>query len=196
MSRLHRTRHLSIRQQTSVINAIRAHLAELGIVAPGGPNGVDQLLGDVADSSDKRLPEVARMSRRSRCPTADAESPDTGVRPPDHGLAPILTGRTHGCTDQTCEAIRSGSAAPDSESSSDEPTNTEVETRKIDDPHINTHSSVAIPVQPNWQDFTIDRKALFPECNDDLKCARSLIDEARAISGRGHDNNGLTPPPV
>jgi hypothetical protein len=30
----------------------------------------------------------------------------------------------------------------------------------------------------------------------ELKCARSLIDEARAISGRGHDNNGLTPPPV
>jgi transposase len=32
---LHRTRHLFIRQQTSVINAIRAHLAEFGIVAPG-----------------------------------------------------------------------------------------------------------------------------------------------------------------
>jgi transposase len=31
---LHRTRHLFIRQQTSVINAIRAHLAEFGIVAP------------------------------------------------------------------------------------------------------------------------------------------------------------------
>ena len=31
---LHRTRHLLIRQQTSVINAIRAHLAEFGIVAP------------------------------------------------------------------------------------------------------------------------------------------------------------------
>ena len=30
---LHRTRHLLIRQQTSVINAIRAHLAEFGIVA-------------------------------------------------------------------------------------------------------------------------------------------------------------------
>ncbi len=28
---LHRTRHLFIRQQTSVINAIRAHLAEFGI---------------------------------------------------------------------------------------------------------------------------------------------------------------------
>jgi transposase len=33
---LHRTRNLFIRQQTSVINAIRAHLAEFGIVAPVG----------------------------------------------------------------------------------------------------------------------------------------------------------------
>src|ERR1700689_2343556 len=37
---LHRTRHLFIRQQTSVINAIRAHLAEFGIVAPVGRHGV------------------------------------------------------------------------------------------------------------------------------------------------------------
>jgi transposase len=57
---LHRTRHLFIRQQTSVINAIRAHLAEFGIVAPVGRKGVDQLLAVVSDTSDKRLPEVAR----------------------------------------------------------------------------------------------------------------------------------------
>ena len=57
---LHRTRHLFIRQQTSVINAIRAHLAEFGIVAPVGRNGVEQLLGVAADSNDRRLPEVAR----------------------------------------------------------------------------------------------------------------------------------------
>ena len=57
---LHRTRHLFIRQQTSVINAIRAHLTEFGIVAPVGRNGVEQLLGVVADSNDKRLPEAAR----------------------------------------------------------------------------------------------------------------------------------------
>ena len=57
---LHRTRHLLMRQQTSVINAIRSHLAEFGIVAPVGRNGVEQLLGVVADASDKRLPEVAR----------------------------------------------------------------------------------------------------------------------------------------
>jgi transposase len=57
---LHRTRHLFIRQQTSVINAIRAHLAEFGIVAPVGRKGVEQLLAIVADSEDKRIPDVAR----------------------------------------------------------------------------------------------------------------------------------------
>ena len=57
---LHRTRHLFIRQQTAVINAIRAHLAEFGIVAPVGRNGVEDLLNIVADCGDKRLPDVAR----------------------------------------------------------------------------------------------------------------------------------------
>src|SRR5690349_22356004 len=45
---LHRTRHLFIRQQTAVINAIRSHLAEFGIVAPVGRRGVEQLLDIVA----------------------------------------------------------------------------------------------------------------------------------------------------
>src|SRR6201988_2266207 len=57
---LHRTRHLFIRQQTSVINAIRAHLTKFGIVAPVGRNGVEQLLDVVADAIDARVPEVAR----------------------------------------------------------------------------------------------------------------------------------------
>jgi transposase len=57
---LHRTRQLFIRQQTSVINAMRAHLTEFGIVASVGRTGVDQLLKIVADIEDKRLPEVAR----------------------------------------------------------------------------------------------------------------------------------------
>ena len=57
---LHRTRHLFIRQQTAAINAIRAHLAEFGIVAPVGRNGVEDLLDIVADPSDKRVPEIAR----------------------------------------------------------------------------------------------------------------------------------------
>src|SRR6202162_5576485 len=58
---LHRTRHLFIRQQTAVINSIRAHLAEFGIVAPVGRKGVTELLQIVADSNDDRLPEVSRV---------------------------------------------------------------------------------------------------------------------------------------
>jgi transposase len=58
---LHRTRHLFIRQQTAVINAIRAHLAEFGIVAPVGRNGVEELLNVVTDSNDTRVPDIARV---------------------------------------------------------------------------------------------------------------------------------------
>jgi transposase len=57
---LHRTRQLFVRQQTSVINAIRAHMAEFGIVAPVGRKGIEQLLAVVADAIDARVPEVAR----------------------------------------------------------------------------------------------------------------------------------------
>jgi transposase len=49
---LHRTRHLFVRQQTAVINAIRAHLAEFGIVAPVGRNDVEQLLGGAVPAND------------------------------------------------------------------------------------------------------------------------------------------------
>ena len=84
---LHRTRHLFIRQQTSVINAIRAHLAEFGIVAPVGRNGIEVLLAVVADPSDKRLPEAARACLAAL--GAQAESTDTGALSPDHGLAPV-----------------------------------------------------------------------------------------------------------
>jgi transposase len=57
---LHRTRHLFIRQQTAVINVIRAHLVEFGIIAPVGRKGVEELLNVVTDSSDKRVPVAAR----------------------------------------------------------------------------------------------------------------------------------------
>ena len=59
---LHRTRHLFVRQQTAVINSIRAHLAEFGIVAPVGRNGVEELLTVVNDRRDGRIPDLARTS--------------------------------------------------------------------------------------------------------------------------------------
>jgi transposase len=57
---LHRTRQLFIRQQTSVINSIRAHMAEFGIVAAVGRKGVEQLLAIATEAQDQRVPEVAR----------------------------------------------------------------------------------------------------------------------------------------
>ena len=58
----HRTRDLMMRQRTQVINALRAHLAELGIVAAQGDKGVKELLAVVADQQDARLPVDARAS--------------------------------------------------------------------------------------------------------------------------------------
>jgi transposase len=58
----HRTRDLLMRQRTQVINALRAHLAELGIVAAQGREGLKQLLTIIADEKDARLPIDARAS--------------------------------------------------------------------------------------------------------------------------------------
>ena len=41
---LHRTRDLLVRQRTQLINAMRAHLAELGLVAAQGRDGLKKLL--------------------------------------------------------------------------------------------------------------------------------------------------------
>lgn len=45
---VHRTRDLLVRQRTQLINAIRSHLAELGIVASKGREGVQELIKIVA----------------------------------------------------------------------------------------------------------------------------------------------------
>ena len=58
----HRTRDLLMRQRTQLINALRAHLAELGITAAQGREGIKGLLAIVADDRDSRLPIDARAS--------------------------------------------------------------------------------------------------------------------------------------
>ena len=56
---LHRTRDLLIRQRTQMINALRAHLAELGLVAAKGREGLQQLVTTVTESGDEQLPSDA-----------------------------------------------------------------------------------------------------------------------------------------
>ena len=62
---LHRTRSLLVRQRTMLVNAIRSHLAEFGIVAPIGLRGVKRLVAIVSDPTDERLPSLARACLES-----------------------------------------------------------------------------------------------------------------------------------
>jgi transposase len=55
---VYRTRDLLVRQRTRTINALRAHLAEQGIVAPVGPAHVGRLAA-VVDGDNDALPAAA-----------------------------------------------------------------------------------------------------------------------------------------
>src|SRR5439155_18979051 len=58
---LHRGREQLVRQRTMLVNALRAHLAEFGIVAAQGLRNVGQLIAMVRDDGDTRLPAMARQ---------------------------------------------------------------------------------------------------------------------------------------
>jgi transposase len=58
---LHRSRQLLVRQRTMLSNAIRGHMAELGIISAKGRNGTAELLQIIADVADDRIPSVARF---------------------------------------------------------------------------------------------------------------------------------------
>ena len=57
---LHRARELLIKQRTMLINALRGHLAEFGVVAPRGPEGADRICAIVTDEEERRIPELLR----------------------------------------------------------------------------------------------------------------------------------------
>src|SRR5256884_152147 len=59
---LHRSRQLLVCQRTMLSNAIRGHMAELGIISAKGRNGTAELLKMIANEQDDRIPAVARFS--------------------------------------------------------------------------------------------------------------------------------------
>jgi transposase len=59
---LHRSRQLLVRQRTMLSNAIRGHMAELGLIAAKGRNGTAELLEIIVSAEDDRIPEAARFS--------------------------------------------------------------------------------------------------------------------------------------
>jgi transposase len=58
---LHRSRQLLVRQRTMLSNAIRGHMAELGVISAKGRNGTAELLKIIANEGDDRITVVARF---------------------------------------------------------------------------------------------------------------------------------------
>jgi transposase len=57
---LHRTRALLLRQRTQLINAVRGHLAEFGLVARRGTRNIRELAELIRDTEPDKLPDAAR----------------------------------------------------------------------------------------------------------------------------------------
>jgi transposase len=57
---LHKVRDLLVRQRTMLINALRGHLAEFGIIAARGPGGVKAAIAALHEAQDG-LPDLARQ---------------------------------------------------------------------------------------------------------------------------------------
>lgn len=61
---LHRTRDLLIRQRTMLVNALRGHMAEFGIIAPQGISRVADLLAVLLGEDETAVPPLARQALR------------------------------------------------------------------------------------------------------------------------------------
>jgi transposase len=61
---LHKVRELLIKQRTLLINALRCHLAEFGIIAAQRMTGLGELLSVLEDEADGRVPDLARCALR------------------------------------------------------------------------------------------------------------------------------------
>jgi transposase len=60
---LHRTRALLMRQRIMVVNALRGHLAEFGLVAPQGARGLAELVDKAfGDDAEAQVPPLARVA--------------------------------------------------------------------------------------------------------------------------------------
>ena len=59
---LHKARQLLVRQRTMLGNAIRGHMAEFGIAARRGRQGLEKLLAIARDQGDEQVPAFARLS--------------------------------------------------------------------------------------------------------------------------------------
>jgi transposase len=59
---LHRSRELLVRQRTMLINAVRGHCAEFGLIAPQGALRVTELVAQIRSADDGRLPALVQSA--------------------------------------------------------------------------------------------------------------------------------------
>ena len=74
---MHRSRELLVGQRTALVNALRGHLAELGIVAAKGVRRVADLLAELVGADGARIPPLARASLN--CLAAQIEAVETQI---------------------------------------------------------------------------------------------------------------------
>ena len=65
---MHRTRDLLIRQRTMLVNALRGHMAEFGLVEAQGLHKVAGLIAIVMNDKDERIPDIARQALKMIVP--------------------------------------------------------------------------------------------------------------------------------
>ena len=104
---LHRVRLMLMHQRVQLSNAIRGHMAEYGLVAPVGRNGLQRLITILGNPNDDRVPPIARTSvallvsqlglvndqvlENDRRVRASARSTDIGCRLMEMpGIGPVL----------------------------------------------------------------------------------------------------------
>jgi transposase len=75
---LYRTRDLMIRQRTMLVNTLRGHMAELGVIAPAGINRVGDLIAALLGEGNAKLPKLARQALQSIA--AELEALDDRVK--------------------------------------------------------------------------------------------------------------------
>jgi transposase len=81
---LHRTRDLLMRQRTMTLNAVRAHLAEFGIITAQGPHKILALIRAIRTGELPGLPEIARAALESLATQLDTLASE--VRRLEHQL--------------------------------------------------------------------------------------------------------------
>ena len=59
---LHKARELMVRQQTMLMNALRAHMAELGMVAPLGRSKLNDIIAVIEDFEDESISVLAKSA--------------------------------------------------------------------------------------------------------------------------------------